>query len=383
MKKCPYCNAQIADESKFCGECGREYPNGKSCRHCGSAIHEGDVYCEHCGKKVGDADQTSADLKQPENNEVHNENVSVIPEYENEKTHKKYLPYIIAALVLLLIGCGWWYFSSSGQRTFTKEISPTSTEFPYGELADLIEIVDEPCQLCYTEETDVTFPYMKLTVKLKLKKESPELKRVNARDILLEGPSIKLLDKNKSETNLCLRLGINTDEPKLKKFLQGEIGDVETFIFETDDRRVPTWFEIAVAFVPYYASTYLSVSKDASSDEESANDSSEGDLSNEDNESFNDNDMSTESDEYSTGRIGSEDWDALLVTYEEYTNQIISEIRKGTDNMDLSNYTNLIEKAQKLSDKMENAESSMSASQLTRFNKITLKLSQALQQMNE
>ncbi len=99
MKKCPYCNAQIADESKFCGECGREYPNGKSCRYCGSVIHEGDVYCEHCGKKVGDADQTSADLKHSESDEVHTENVSVISEYEKDKTLKKYLPYIVAALV--------------------------------------------------------------------------------------------------------------------------------------------------------------------------------------------------------------------------------------------------------------------------------------------
>lgn len=375
MKKCPYCNAQIADESKFCGECGREYPNGKSCRYCGSVIHEGDVYCEHCGKKVGDADQTSADLKQPESNEVHTENVTSVSEYEKEKTLKKSLPYIIAALVLV-VGCGWWYFSSSGQRTFTKEISPISTEFDAGVLADLIEIVDEPCQLCYTEETEVTYPYMKLTVKLKLKKGSPELKKVNARDILLDGPSIDLLDETKSQNNLSLRLSIKTDELKLKKFLQGEKGDVETFVFETEDNRVPTWFEIAVAFVPYYASPYLSVSKDASSDEESENDSSEGYMSSEDNESFNDYDMSTE-------RNGSEDWDAILGTYEEYIDQIISEIRKGTDNMDMSNYTTLIEKAEKLSDKMEKAESDMSSSQLTRFNKITLRLSQALQQMNE
>ena len=217
--------------------------------------------------------QTSVDLKQPESNEVHTENVTSVSEYEKEKTLKKSLPYIIAALVLV-VGCGWWYFSSSGQRTFTKEISPISTEFDAGELADLIEIVDEPCQLCYTEETEVTRPYMKLTVKLKLKKGSPELKKVNARDILLDGPSIDLLDETKSQNNLSLRLFIKTDELKLKKFLQGEKGDVETFVFETEDNRVPTWFEIAVAFVPYYASPYLSVSKDASSDEESENDSS-------------------------------------------------------------------------------------------------------------
>lgn len=385
MKKCPYCNAQIADESKFCGECGREYPNGKSCRYCGSVIHEGDVYCEHCGKKVGDADQTSADLKHPESNEVHTENVTSISEYEKEKTQKKYLPYIIAALVLLLIGCGWWYFSSLGQRAFTKEIRPTSTTFTEGELVEFIEIVDEPCQLYYTEAmSERDFPYIKLTVKLRLKKESPEIKNVNARNIILgwHCATIILLDDNNTEERR-LKLEVETDELKLKKFLQGKKGDVESFVFERTSDQVPIWFEKAVAFAPWETGTYFGVSDNASNDEEFENDSNEGNLSSEDNESYNDYDMSTESDDYSTGRSGSEDWDVLLGTYEGYIDQIISETRKGTDNMDISNYTNLVEKAQKLSDKMEKAESDMSASQLTRFNKITLKLSQALQQMNE
>ena len=49
MKKCPYCGSQIADDCKFCSECGKEYPNGNTCRYCGALIYEGDVYCENCG----------------------------------------------------------------------------------------------------------------------------------------------------------------------------------------------------------------------------------------------------------------------------------------------------------------------------------------------
>lgn len=389
MKKCPYCNAQIDDESKFCGECGREYPNGKSCRYCGSIIHEGDVYCEHCGKMVGDADQTSQDLKQPESNVDHIENVTVISEYEKEKAHKKYLAYIVAALALLiLIGCGWWYFNSSGPQLLTKEIKPTSTEFTYGELAKLIEIVDEPCQLSFTEQDGVIeTQFIKLKVKLRLTKELQKFRGIDARDIsftrLLSVAFINLVDENDTKVQ---DLDIKSDDLlKLKKLLQGKVGDVETIAFEGkfhNSTDAPTWFEQTTAFTPS-GTADIDISENNPSDEDSENNSSEGDLSNEYNESLNDYDMFTESDDYSTGRSGSEDWDALLVTYEEYTNQIISEIRKGTDNMDLSNYTSLIEKAQKLSDKMEKAESSMSASQLTRFNKITLKLSQALQQMNE
>jgi hypothetical protein len=181
-------------------------------------------------------------------------------------------------------------------------------------------------------------------------------------------------------------LDIKSDDLlKLKKLLQGKVGDVETIAFEGkfhNSTDAPTWFEQTTAFTPSGTADIV-VSDNNPSDEESENDSSEGDLSSEDNESLNDYEMSTESNDYSTERSGSEDWDAILGTYEEYIDQIISEIRKGTDNMDMSKYTTLIEKAEKLSDKMEKAESDMSASQLTRFNKITLRLSQALQQMNE
>ena len=86
MKQCPNCGAQIADDSRFCAECGKEIPQDTVCPHCGASMNDGDVFCQNCGKKPTDTPIEA------------NEAV-----YEGEKKSgfKKYLPYIIGAVVLL------------------------------------------------------------------------------------------------------------------------------------------------------------------------------------------------------------------------------------------------------------------------------------------
>jgi hypothetical protein len=81
----------------------------------------------------------------------------------------------------------------------------------------------------------------------------------------------------------------------------------------------------------------------------------------------------------------SEDWDALLNSYEEYVDKYISYMKKAAkgDMSALSEYPALMEKAQEFSDKMKNAESSMSASQWAKYNEITQKMLKAAQEMNE
>jgi hypothetical protein len=49
----------------------------------------------------------------------------------------------------------------------------------------------------------------------------------------------------------------------------------------------------------------------------------------------------------------------------------------------LSEYPALMQKAQEFSDKMKNAQSNMSASQWSRYIKITNKMTKAAQEMNE
>jgi hypothetical protein len=82
---------------------------------------------------------------------------------------------------------------------------------------------------------------------------------------------------------------------------------------------------------------------------------------------------------------GSEDWNELLKSYEEYVDKYISYLKKASegDMGALSEYPALLEKAQEFSDKMKNAESDMSASQWAKYNKITLKMLEAARKMNE
>jgi RNA polymerase subunit RPABC4/transcription elongation factor Spt4 len=124
MKFCPNCNAQIADDSRFCTECGKEIPQGTVCSHCGASINENDSFCPNCGKNLKETstiEQIVYNEEQPKNG------------------FKKYLPYIIGAFVLLgIIG----YFSSndsSNQNNSTNAVVADSTsteiEASVGQLA--------------------------------------------------------------------------------------------------------------------------------------------------------------------------------------------------------------------------------------------------------
>jgi len=121
------------------------------------------------------------------------------------------------------------------------------------------------------------------------------------------------------------------------------------------------------------------LNKGNQSDRVSYDDDTESDLDS-DNDSDNDSDYD---DEISSA--SSEDWDELLESYEEYVDKYISYVKKASNgDMDaLSEYPALLEKAQEFSDKMKNAQSDMSASQWAKYNKITMRMLEAAQNMNE
>ena len=66
MKKCPYCGAQNADDSRFCTECGKEIPQGNVCPHCGASVNEGDAFCQNCGRKIEVSSSPSLEIKSKE-----------------------------------------------------------------------------------------------------------------------------------------------------------------------------------------------------------------------------------------------------------------------------------------------------------------------------
>lgn len=165
--------------------------------------------------------------------------------------------FVLATIIVALLSC-----SSNGP----KEISPTSTEFISGELAKLVQVVNEPCQISYAEQEGViSTQYIRLKVKLKLVKESPELQKVDAQDIefsgLLSVATVNLVDENETKVQ---DLNVKSEDLlKLKKLLQGKEGDEETIAFEgefhnSDD--APKWFEQTTAFTPYLTGDVVTAS---------------------------------------------------------------------------------------------------------------------------
>ena len=148
-------------------------------------------------------------------------------------------------------------FTSCSSSNEPKEISPTSTDFTSGELAKLIEVVDKPCQLSYAEQDGaIGTQFIKLKVKLRLTKESPELREVDAHDIdftgLLSVATVNLVDANETKVQ---DIDVKSEDLlKLKKLLQGEKGDEETIIFQGEfhnSKDAPKWYEQTAAFTPY------------------------------------------------------------------------------------------------------------------------------------
>ena len=88
-------------------------------------------------------------------------------------------------------------------------------------------------------------------------------------------------------------------------------------------------------------------------------------------------------EEQSSSSTRSEDWDALLDSYDDYVTKYISYMKKAMngDMSALSEYPALLEKAEEFSDKLGNAEGEMSSAQWNRYLKITKRLSSSATSM--
>jgi DNA-binding ferritin-like protein len=78
--------------------------------------------------------------------------------------------------------------------------------------------------------------------------------------------------------------------------------------------------------------------------------------------------------------VAGDNWDKLLDEYEKYVDQYIKTYKKAMqgDMTALGEYVKLAEKAQKLAEKLENAEDEMTPAQMKRYIKITEKMANAL-----
>ena len=82
---------------------------------------------------------------------------------------------------------------------------------------------------------------------------------------------------------------------------------------------------------------------------------------------------------------GSEDWDTLLQSYEQFVDKCIVLVKKAAkgDMSALLDYPALLQKTQELGEKLENAKGEMPASQLERFTKIHMKMLKATEEMSK
>lgn len=102
--------------------------------------------------------------------------------------------------------------------------------------------------------------------------------------------------------------------------------------------------------------------------------------------SFDDDDSSSNSsydDSETSSSSGSSDWDELLDSYEQYVDDYIALLKKAKngDLSAISEYSSVLQDANDLNSKIERAKSDLSSSQLERYNKISMKLAKAAQQM--
>ena len=151
----------------------------------------------------------------------------------------------------------------------------------------------------------------------------------------------------------------NFDEEKAVVALA--VGDIATITFRDSPEEGASQFKVS--------STFEVQQKKDSTSEESNGSSDSGETS------------TASDDDSSTASSGSEDWDALLSSYEQYVDQYIKLMKKASngDASAMTEYASFLEKAQEVSNKMSGAKGSMSASQWAKYMKITNKMASAAQ----
>ena len=65
-EECSNCGAQVAENVKFCTECGSKMePEKPKCPSCSAELPEGTKFCTECGTKVGTAPEHKPKIETP------------------------------------------------------------------------------------------------------------------------------------------------------------------------------------------------------------------------------------------------------------------------------------------------------------------------------
>lgn len=280
----------------------------------------------------------------------------------------KYLTIAIVAICLASCGGKKNSEETNSEETNSEEIvlTPETTQIK-GDLGDYFEVVEKE----YTAIKDLgTSVMVSIEVKRTDTDYSFDLKGVEPYGTSGMGVTghagfgIEILDEkgNVIEKQAATADGFggmySSDDMKdALKLKAGETGTVR-WSFHFDSDKKPAKFRLTSAYEEVDSSDWDSGSSSSSDDD---------------------------TDSYSSysSSSGSQDWDALLNSYEQYVDKYISYMKKAAkgDMNALAEYPALMEKAQEFSDKMANAQGDMSTSQWARYMKITNKMTQAAANM--
>lgn len=264
-------------------------------------------------------------------------------------TNKFALKFLAIPLIAILL-------SSCGGTIKEKTITASDISIS-GEGSDYIEVVDGDYTLKVVDDKVV------IAIKLELIQKfdgegKPEMGNLNLVPLDKDGSAIPDLGLDFSPATM-------SDWDKIKDLLRGEVGKTVTISFEWNyfgNKDIQKGimeqtesFEITRADFTGGTSSYSSSDSDYSSDDDS--------------ESVFGND--------------SEDWDAVLKSYENYIDQYIKLMKKAKngDASAMTEYAEMMEKATDLAEKMESAGDDLSTAQMNKFMKLQTKLANAAMEM--
>lgn len=250
-------------------------------------------------------------------------------------------------------------FASCGSKKTQISMKPETTTIS-GDLSDCFEVVDQECIVKLDKKGNIE-PFATWSVKLRRTENPfPFADDINVSAYGTWGSSVKahggfgieIVDENGTTVQKSAATGSGFSGPyshedveDLFKLKPGETGTIRWSVEDNALNAKELKFTISSAFELCEAS---------------------GSSSNDDDDDISSSKSST-------------NWDAVLNEYESYVNQYIAlmkKVQKG-DVSAMSEYPKMLEKAERLSDKLEDAEDEMTSTQLSRYMKITNKLANA------
>lgn len=274
----------------------------------------------------------------------------------------------MAMALLMLVGISSCGGGNDDPNTLKLEVKPE-----LGSLGDYMTIASKEAVISLSEFTDDGKPYVKLasTLQVRVNKDVASDDGFDLDVVVLDANMNEITDFGYYDIEDVTDYDVETYHHYLKagdhRAVMDESGSKENW----DGKPSAMWDMMRqngkyIVLKPRWSSAkYVPYSGVASA-------TSSSEVGNED-------ELMVEEVEVSTVS-GSEDWDKILDEYESYCTKLAAAAKKAKagDVSVMAEYASLLESAESLQKKLENASSSLSVAQATRMNKIAAKMAQAM-----